>query len=88
MIQFLLDIMLLPLLLIMLMGLIGVGISVAMLASLGSLFPGGHFFDLVGFTPSSWIGLMISVPVMSGAAGWVPAFLGARRAPAEVLKND
>ena len=71
-----------------LMGFIGVVLSVAMLGVLGSLFAGGHFFDLVGFSPNSWIGLMISVPIMSGAAGWVPAFMGARRAPAEVLRND
>ena len=71
-----------------LMGMLGSIVSIGMLALSGEVFGEGNVFDLIGIGFYGWLVLMISVPLMSGAAGWLPAFLGARRAPAEVLRND
>ena len=71
-----------------LMGLIGALLSVALLGACGVILSSGGFFDLIGFDVYSWTALIIGVPLMSGAAAWLPAFFGARRAPAEVLRNE
>ncbi|MCH2059722.1 MAG: hypothetical protein MK183_03765 [Verrucomicrobiales bacterium] len=71
-----------------LMGLIGALLSVALLSICGVILQSGGVFDLIGFDAYSWTALIIAVPLMSGAAAWLPAFFGARRAPAEVLRNE
>ncbi|MCP4848198.1 MAG: ABC transporter permease [Verrucomicrobiaceae bacterium] len=71
-----------------LMGFFGAMTSIVLVFLCGKLFLRGDVFDLIGLDRFSWLALMLSVPFMSGAAAWLPAFFGARRAPAEVLSND
>ena len=71
-----------------LMGALGVIVSLPVLALSVDLFLEADLFDLIGFDFYGWMILVISVPLMSGAAAWLPAFFGARSAPAEILRND
>ncbi|MFP6873976.1 MAG: ABC transporter permease [Verrucomicrobiales bacterium] len=71
-----------------LMGICGTSLALAFLALSGKLIWEIDVFELVALGGYGWFGLIMSVPLLSCAAAWLPAFAGAQRAPAEILRND
>jgi putative ABC transport system permease protein len=71
-----------------LMGICGTFLALAFLVLSGNLIWGTDLIELIAFGVYGWLGLILSVPLMSCAAAWLPAFAGAQREPAEILRND
>lgn len=72
----------------MMMGACGTFVALGFLFISGDSILNDSVLNLVDFGVYGWLGFVFFVPLMSCVAAWLPAFAGAQRAPAEILRND